>query len=118
MTLVSGAVEIGTGALTGAAQILAEELGIDLADVDVADVDTEVSPFDYGAQGSRTAFSVGNACRIAAADLRAPDLRHRRGAVERPRRRHGAARQARRAGQPARWRWPRSRRCRSDQAAA
>jgi CO/xanthine dehydrogenase Mo-binding subunit len=70
VTLVSGAVEIGTGALTGAAQILAEELAIDLSDVDVADVDTEASPFDYGAQGSRTAFSVGNACRVAAADLR------------------------------------------------
>ena len=70
VTLVSGAVEIGTGALTGAAQILAEELGIDLADIDVAQVDTEATPFDYGAQGSRTAFSVGNACRVAAADLR------------------------------------------------
>ncbi|WP_395710275.1 xanthine dehydrogenase family protein molybdopterin-binding subunit [Reyranella sp.] len=70
VTLVSGAVEIGTGALTGAAQVLAEELGIDLADVSVADVDTESTPFDYGAQGSRTAFSVGNACRVAAADLR------------------------------------------------
>lgn len=70
VTLVSGAVEIGTGALTGAAQVLAEELGIDLADVNVAEVDTEATPFDYGAQGSRTAFSVGNACRVAAADLR------------------------------------------------
>ena len=70
VTLVSGAVEIGTGAITGAAQILAEELGIDLADVNVAEVDTEATPFDYGAQGSRTAFSVGNACRVAAADLR------------------------------------------------
>jgi CO/xanthine dehydrogenase Mo-binding subunit len=70
VTLVSGAVEIGTGALTGAAQILAEELGIDLADIDVAEVDTEATPFDYGAQGSRTAFSVGNACRVAASDLR------------------------------------------------
>jgi len=70
VSLVSGAVEIGTGALTGAAQILAEELAVDLTDIDVTDVDTEVAPFDHGAQGSRTAFSVGNACRIAAADLR------------------------------------------------
>jgi CO/xanthine dehydrogenase Mo-binding subunit len=69
-TLVSGAVEIGTGALTGAAQVLAEELALDLADVSVAPVDTQATPFDYGAQGSRTAFSVGNACRAAAADLR------------------------------------------------
>lgn len=69
-TLVSGAVEIGTGAITGAAQILAEELSIDLSDINVTSVDTQVAPFDYGAQGSRTAFSVGNACLAAAADLR------------------------------------------------
>jgi len=69
-TLVSGAVEIGTGALTGAAQVLAEELSLDLEDVTIAPVDTQATPFDYGAQGSRTAFSVGNACRAAAADLR------------------------------------------------
>lgn len=69
-TLVSGAVEIGTGAITGAAQILAEELSLDLDDISVTGVDTQVAPFDYGAQGSRTAFSVGNACLAAAADLR------------------------------------------------
>ena len=69
-TLVSGAVEIGTGAITGAAQVLAEELSLDLDDISVAGVDTEMAPFDYGAQGSRTAFSVGNACIAAAADLR------------------------------------------------
>jgi CO/xanthine dehydrogenase Mo-binding subunit len=68
--LVSGAVEIGTGALTGAAQVLAEELGLDLDDISVAPVDTQTTPFDHGAQGSRTAFSVGNACRAAAAELR------------------------------------------------
>jgi CO/xanthine dehydrogenase Mo-binding subunit len=69
-TLVSGAVEIGTGALTGAAQVLAEELGLELEDVRVAGADTRDAPFDYGAQGSRTAFSVGNAARVAAAELR------------------------------------------------
>lgn len=69
-TVISGAVEIGTGAITGAAQVLAEELTLDLADINVAAVDTQVAPFDHGAQGSRTAFSVGNACAAAAADLR------------------------------------------------
>ena len=69
-TLVSGAVEIGSGAITGAAQVLAEELSLDLADINVAGVDTQTAPFDYGAQGSRTAFSVGNACIAAARDLR------------------------------------------------
>lgn len=70
VALMSGAVELGTAALTGAAQILAEDLGIDLKDVRVATVDTLSAPYDHGAQGSRTAFSVGNACLVAAADLR------------------------------------------------
>ena len=70
VSLTSGAVELGTGALTGAAQILAEELALDLDDVRIATVDTQNAPYDYGAQGSRTAFSVGNACRSAAEILR------------------------------------------------
>jgi len=70
VALNTGAVEIGTGALTGAAQVLAEELGVDLTDISVVSADTFSTPFDFGAQGSRTAFAVGNACRAAAADLR------------------------------------------------
>ncbi len=69
VALNTGAAEIGTAALTGAAQILAEELGVDLADVNVVSADTFSTPFDFGAQGSRTAFAVGNACRAAVADL-------------------------------------------------
>jgi CO/xanthine dehydrogenase Mo-binding subunit len=70
VALNTGAVEIGTAALTGAAQVLAEALGVDLADITVVSGDTFATPFDFGAQGSRTAFAVGNACRAAAADLR------------------------------------------------
>jgi CO/xanthine dehydrogenase Mo-binding subunit len=70
VALNTGAAEIGTAALTGAAQVLAEELGVDLADVSLVSADTFATPFDFGAQGSRTAFAVGNACRAAAAELR------------------------------------------------
>jgi CO/xanthine dehydrogenase Mo-binding subunit len=70
VALNTGAAEIGTAALTGAAQVLAEELGVDLADVGVVSADTFSTPFDFGAQGSRTAFAVGNACRAAVADLK------------------------------------------------
>ena len=70
VALNTGAAEIGSGALTGAAQVLAEELGIDLTDISVVSADTFSTPFDFGAQGSRTAFAVGNACRAAAAELR------------------------------------------------
>jgi CO/xanthine dehydrogenase Mo-binding subunit len=70
VALNTGAAEIGTAALTGAAQVLAEDLGVDLADISVVSADTFATPFDFGAQGSRTAFAVGNACRAAVADLR------------------------------------------------
>src|SRR5881397_3901731 len=70
VALNTGAAEIGTAALTGAAQVLAEELGIDLADVILTSADTFSTPFDFGAQGSRTAFAVGNACRVAVDDLK------------------------------------------------
>ncbi len=68
--LNTGCAEIGTGALTGACQILAEDLGVNLSDVSVVSADSASTPFDYGAQGSRTAFAVGNACRSAAARLK------------------------------------------------
>ncbi|HEY3187245.1 MAG TPA: molybdopterin cofactor-binding domain-containing protein, partial [Solirubrobacteraceae bacterium] len=70
VALNTGAAEIGTAALTGAAQVLAEDLGVRLADINVVSADTLSTPFDFGAQGSRTAFAVGNACRAAVADLR------------------------------------------------
>jgi CO/xanthine dehydrogenase Mo-binding subunit len=70
VALNTGAAEIGTAALTGAAQVLAEELGVALDVVNVVSADTLSTPFDLGAQGSRTAFAVGNACRVAVAELK------------------------------------------------
>src|SRR5712691_4186835 len=52
------------------AQVLAEDLGVRLADINVVSADTLSTPFDFGAQGSRTAFAVGNACRAAVAELK------------------------------------------------
>ncbi len=69
--LSSGAVDIGTGAVAaGAAQVLAEELGVDLSDIRLGMPDTTMSPFDFGAQGSRTTVAVGRACMEAANDLK------------------------------------------------
>lgn len=69
VTMNVGVVEIGTGALTGAAQVLAEALGIELADVHVVSADSRSSPYDFGSQGSRTMFSVANAALVAAGHL-------------------------------------------------
>jgi len=69
--LVTAATECGTGAVaTGLVQIAAEELGVSPDDVVVTEPDTDASPYDAGAQGSRTVFNVGNAIRAAAADVR------------------------------------------------
>lgn len=65
----SGCAEIGSGAITGAMQVLAEELGVDLEDITVVNADTASTPFDFGAQGSRTASMVGNACADAVRNL-------------------------------------------------
>src|SRR3989441_10428586 len=70
IALNTGAAEIGPAALTGAAQVLAEDLGVELADINVVSADTLSTPFDFGAQGSRPACAVGNACRAAVADLK------------------------------------------------
>lgn len=69
--LNTGCAEIGTAALTGAAQVLAEALGVELSDIQIVSGDTASTPFDFGAQGSRTAFAVGNACIDAVGKLHA-----------------------------------------------
>jgi CO/xanthine dehydrogenase Mo-binding subunit len=71
VVLLTGGKEIGTGAITmGVAQIVAEELGLEITDVRLVTGDTHATPFDFGAQGGRTTFNVGNASRIAAQDAK------------------------------------------------
>jgi CO/xanthine dehydrogenase Mo-binding subunit len=69
--LVTGAVEIGTGAVALAAPLLiAESLGVDPRAVRVADPDTDAVAYDGGAQGSRTAVALAHAIGAAAASVR------------------------------------------------
>jgi CO/xanthine dehydrogenase Mo-binding subunit len=69
--LVTGATEIGTAAVqSGLVQICADELGVEPERVEVHSADTDTTPYDMGAQGSRTLFQAGNAVIAAAADLR------------------------------------------------
>jgi len=69
--LVTGAVEIGTGAVALAAPLLvAEALCVDPESVRVADPDTDAVAYDGGAQGSRTAVALAQAIGIAAASVR------------------------------------------------
>lgn len=69
--LITGATEIGTGALqAGVAQILAEEMTVQMSDLFLVTSDTDGTPYDFGAQGSRTVYNVGNAARLAAQDCK------------------------------------------------
>lgn len=70
-----GSSDAGTGQNTILAQIAADELGVDLAEVSVLSTDTERTPFELGAWSSRgthmTGSSVGRAARELGDRLRA-----------------------------------------------
>jgi CO/xanthine dehydrogenase Mo-binding subunit len=66
----SGTVEIGQGARTLIAQIVAEELAVPYGQVEVVLSDTDVTPYDQSTTSSRSTFSMGNAARGAAGDIR------------------------------------------------
>lgn len=66
ITLVSPAAEIGQGSSTVMAQIVAEVLGVDLDRIKVLGNDTDLTPYDLGAWGSRSTFVCGNAALSAA----------------------------------------------------
>ncbi|HET9972554.1 MAG TPA: molybdopterin-dependent oxidoreductase [Streptosporangiaceae bacterium] len=71
VTLLIGAVEMGTGAATTAvAQICAEELGVGIGDVEVITSDSETIPADFGTYGSRVTTLAGNAVRLACDQVR------------------------------------------------
>jgi CO/xanthine dehydrogenase Mo-binding subunit len=70
VSLLTGASEIGQGSETVLAMIVAEELGVPLARVEVINSDTAVKPWDVGAHASRTTFIGGNAALLAARQLK------------------------------------------------
>lgn len=69
-TVFCGISDIGQGAETVLALIVAEELGVDLRDIRVVAADTDLTPVDLGSYSSRETFMCGNACLDAARHLR------------------------------------------------
>jgi 4-hydroxybenzoyl-CoA reductase subunit alpha len=65
--LMTGAVDLGQGAETVLAQIVAEELGIPIEEVQVYAADTETTPVDIGSWISGLTWVTGNAAKKAAA---------------------------------------------------
>jgi 4-hydroxybenzoyl-CoA reductase alpha subunit len=70
VTVFTGGNDIGQGSNTVARQIVAEELGLEPADVRVVAADTDLCPVDLGAYSSRVTFMVGNATIDACRKLR------------------------------------------------
>jgi CO/xanthine dehydrogenase Mo-binding subunit len=69
--LLTGAAEQGSGsAYGGLAQIVAEELQVPIERINVVNGDTDATPYDFGAVGSRTMFNAGHAVRMAAAEVK------------------------------------------------
>lgn len=70
VTVFSGKIEMGQGVLTSQAQMVAEELGVELASIDMVLGDTDKCPWDMGTFGSLTTRMFGPALRAAAAEAR------------------------------------------------
>ena len=62
--------EMGTGVWTIAQAVAAEILGTRLEDIQIVAADTAITPFDLGSYASRGTFSLGNAVKLAATDMR------------------------------------------------
>ena len=67
---LTGATDCGQGSDTVLVQIIAEELGLTVDDVDIKRVDTAVTPCDAGSYGSRVTVLAGEAAQKAARDVR------------------------------------------------
>lgn len=70
VNVLTGAADIGQGAETVIAQIVAEELGVSLDTIRVTAADTGTTPLDPGTFGSGVTVRAGNAARIAAESVR------------------------------------------------
>ncbi|MBI4317718.1 MAG: xanthine dehydrogenase family protein molybdopterin-binding subunit [Chloroflexi bacterium] len=75
VTVFSGEGELGQGSHTVFAMMAAEELGIPIEDVKVAQPDTDISPIALGLFSDRGTILGGNAVRLAAQDARRQLLR-------------------------------------------
>lgn len=68
---LTGATDAGQGSDTVLVQMVAEELGLGVEDIDIKRVDTAVTPCDAGTYASRVTILAGEAAQNAARDARA-----------------------------------------------
>lgn len=70
VTVLTGAADIGQGAESVIAQIVAEELGVSFQKVRVVAADTDICPLDSGTFGSGVTVRSGKAAQLAARDIK------------------------------------------------
>jgi len=70
VVLLTGTVELGQGARTALSQVVAEELGLPLEYVVVAQLDTDTTPYDPGTNASSSMVVMGLCVQRAAQDLK------------------------------------------------
>jgi xanthine dehydrogenase molybdenum-binding subunit len=80
----TGATDMGQGADTVIAQVVAEELGVMVEDVNVIHNDTDVCPWDVGAHASRTTFVACNSALGAARKIKSRILEMASGELGEP----------------------------------
>jgi len=83
VNVFTGATDIGQGAETVIAQMVADEMGVLHEDVNVIDNDTDVCPWDVGVHASRTTFVAGNSAVMAARKVKEQILEVSSGYVDR-----------------------------------
>jgi isoquinoline 1-oxidoreductase len=66
----TGKIEMGQGAITSLAQMMADEMNVPLEKVKMVMGDTDLCPYDAGTWGSQTTQTFGPAMRAAAAEAR------------------------------------------------
>ena len=76
VVLLTGTVEVGQGARTALSQVVAEELGLPFDAVMVAELDTDVTPYDVNTNASSSTVVMGLSVQRAAQDLKRQLLRH------------------------------------------
>jgi CO/xanthine dehydrogenase Mo-binding subunit len=95
VNVFTGATDIGQGAETVIAQMVAEEIGVSPEDVNMIDKDTDVCPWDVGVHASRTTFVAGNSAVMAARKVKEQILEIAAGYVDRWKDREGNTRETR-----------------------
>jgi CO/xanthine dehydrogenase Mo-binding subunit len=84
VSVATGVGTQGQGHFTSFAQVAAEQLGVDVADVEVVTGDTDIFHWGTGTFASRGAVVAGNAVHAAAARVREKVLRHAAEALGEP----------------------------------